>query len=66
MFVIPIIFCTTASAPDILLSCPQLEYGSAVSTWALGTGVPRVVIAAGAQSIPVVGQDTWQSTLREI
>ena len=67
VFVIPIIFCTTASAPDILcLPVPQLEYGSAVSTWAPGTGVPRVVIAAGAQSIPVVGQDTWQLTLREI
>ena len=40
-FVIPTLLCNTAAAPDILLSCPQLQLKSTVTAWTIGVGVPR-------------------------
>jgi hypothetical protein len=42
-YVLPILKCNTASAPNILVACPQLEYASAASEWAVDSHVPRVV-----------------------
>lgn len=42
-YVLPYLTCNTASAPDILISCPQLEYSSAATEWAVDSHVPRVV-----------------------
>jgi hypothetical protein len=35
--------CQSASAPDILVSNPQIDYRDELTDWAAGTGVPRVV-----------------------
>jgi hypothetical protein len=42
-YVLPFLTCNTAAAPNILVACPQLEYASAVSEWAVDSHVPRVV-----------------------
>lgn len=40
--------CTQAASPDILLCCPQTDYGTLVANpWVLGIGVPRVTFNAG-------------------
>jgi hypothetical protein len=44
VYVLPILRCGTAGAPDILVSAPQLEYAGDVTEWEAGSGVPRVVI----------------------
>lgn len=42
-YLVPILTCTSASAPNILVACPQLEYASAATAWAVDSHVPRVI-----------------------
>lgn len=42
-YVLPVLRCGAAGAPDILVSAPQLEYYGAATDWFVGRGVPRVV-----------------------
>jgi hypothetical protein len=42
-YVLGFLKCNTASAPNILVACPQLEYSSAATEWAVDSHVPRVV-----------------------
>lgn len=45
------ILCNTGSAPNIYLSCADVQYGvSAPAGWTGGIGVPRVVISGGLPS----------------
>lgn len=56
-FVIPTVLCGTASAPDILLSNPQLQLASAVTGWVPGVGVPRVLpIDTVPNPVNVIGE----------
>ena len=58
-YVILDILCNTASAPNILLSCADVQYGVTVPQgWVGGLGIPRVVIAAmGSQNALFVLRD---------
>jgi hypothetical protein len=42
-YVLGFLTCNTASAPNILVACPQLEYSSAATEWAVDSHVPRVI-----------------------
>lgn len=42
-YVLTYLTCNTAAAPNILIACPQLEYSSAATEWAVDNSVPRVL-----------------------
>jgi hypothetical protein len=42
-WLVPQLQCQSASAPDILVSNPQIDYRDEVTDWTAGTGVPRVI-----------------------
>lgn len=65
-YVIPILTCNTAAAPNILIACPQLEYSSAASEWAVDAHVPRVVATqALGQSLDGILASATTLTLME-
>jgi hypothetical protein len=49
-YVILTLLCSTASAPNILLSNPSLELASSANPWVVGTGAPRCVVIGTADS----------------
>lgn len=50
-YVVIDVLCNTASAPNIYLSCADVQYGvTAPAGWVGGIGIPRVVVAAGLSS----------------
>lgn len=44
-YVLPVLRCGTGSAPDILITAPQLTYLDGPVDWATGSGVPRVTMS---------------------
>ena len=50
-YVVIDVLCNTASAPNLYLSCADVQYGvTTPAGWAGGVGVPRVVVSAGLPS----------------
>lgn len=59
--------CLTASAPDILISAPQLEFGvSTPSAFAAGSDAPRVVIPPLTRAVDRVWGKPMSLTLAQI
>lgn len=68
-YVIPTLLCSTGSAPNIVLSNPQLTLTAAPVAWVSGRGCPRVVVPADSTSRPLFAGGNNQSaslTLMEI
>lgn len=66
-YIVPGLQCLTPSAPDILVSVPQFEFGVATpSALAAGNSVPRVLVAAITPAVDRVWGRPVQLTLVQI
>lgn len=64
---LPVLRCGTASAPNILVSAPQVELYSSATSWAAGSGVPRVTIpAAPTRAVSALLMANVAMTLAEV
>lgn len=62
-YVIPTLLCSTASAPNIVLSNPQLTLTSAAAAWVSGRGTPRVVVPADSSARPLIAGGNQSASL---
>lgn len=68
LYALLVLKCLTASAPNILVSAPQFEYGvAAASQFAAGSNAPRVVITAPpGNSVDGLGASPFQLMISQI
>lgn len=50
-FVLPVLACLTAAAPNILVAAAQVEHAGSVSDWSVGGGSPRVTCSGLTRAV---------------